>query len=467
MQLKGKIDLSKINIEKIIKLLAYIIPITVVLFILYANFLPFGYSDHQIIKVGKDGDTSGKFYLEENFNLSSRQKLNDKYFRYLEGTTYAVYNPRVILTDAKIEATIKGEDVYFITQPDLDFEWDYEWDINNISDFEIEGPSPDSVYFQFINGERVSTLDTSKTFAMFFDWDASLSKTLAEGSLSLTQDARVMTLSFNDKEIIYEVPDYFLGNAHTSLVGFNGEDIYFFVNEEFVGKKPHTGGFRSIKIKEGTFIKPYNPEIKETIAERDGCMYFDGETRLVLPDSADRFEEGPFAIYVEWVPEKMEDRQQLIGHYNWEVFQEKDSVRFTIGRTTETNSFHSISYNIESDFLKKESTLLAIYNPSKNNTTEGYIDLFVNNTFAGRESFGNEIINPDYNKRRGLRMGNSAHGGAPWFVGSICQAKFTYKELIPKKKMTIQMNVEKDKEKIKIPIIGEGKISQVEIKIKK
>ncbi len=462
MRLIEKINLSKINTDKILKTLAYSIPIGIVLFILYANFLPFGYSDHQIIEVGKDGDTSGRFYLEENSALSSRQKLNDRYFRYLDGIAYVVYNPRVILTDAKVEATIKGEDVYFATQPDLDFEWDYEWDIDNISDFEIEGPSPDSVYFQFINGERVSTLDTSKTFAMFFDWDASLSEILAEGSLSLTQDARTMTLSFDDKEIVYDIPDYFLGKAHTALVGFNGEDIYFFVNKEFVGKKPHTGGFRSIKIREGAFIKPYNPEIKETIAEREGCMYFDGETRLILPDSTDRFEEGPFAIYVEWIPEKMEDRQQLIGHFNWEVYQEKDSVRFTIGRTTETESFHRVSYDIDEDFFNKKHSLLAIYNPSKNNTKEGYIDLFVNNAFAGRESFGNEIINPNY-ERSGLRMGNSSHGDAPKLEGSICNAKFAYTELSPGYSTEIRFTTSKGK--LVLPIAGHGKIEEMEIKV--
>ncbi len=449
--------LKKINIEKTLKILAYIVPIGILLFFIYINLLPFGYSDFQVIEVGKEGDTSGRFYLEESPDLSARQKINNTYFRYLDGTTNAIYRPRVILNNAQIEATIRGENVYFITQPDLNINWDYEWDINNIDDFIVENPDPQSVYQQFLKGTPATKEELSFPFALLFDFEASLKEELSTGDISLVQDPRKISLKFNEQEIVYNVPDYFLGNKQTILVGFNGEYIYFFVNEELVDKKEASEKFfNEITLNKGKVLQyEEGTKIKETIPEKDGCMYFDGNTRLILPDSTDRFEEGPFAVYVEWIPEKIEDRQQLIGHLNWDLYQNENSIHSRFGRTEETNSFHSVSYNIKEDFSNKKHNTLLLYNPT-------YIALFVNGELA-EITETKETLRKDYS--RDLSMGHADHSGgtSPLFEGLICNVKFAYTEL--SLEYSTEMKLIISKNEIKIPITGHGKIEEVEIKV--
>ncbi|MCA9485668.1 MAG: hypothetical protein KC506_02390, partial [Nanoarchaeota archaeon] len=74
----------------------------------------------------------------------------------------------------------------------------------------------------------------------------------------------------------------------------------------------------------------FNPE--------EGCVYFNAveEQTLYLPDSADDFESGPMSIYVKWKPSEtsrvLGDYQQLVGHYNWEIWQGADSIQFRVGR---------------------------------------------------------------------------------------------------------------------------------------
>jgi len=61
----------------------------------------------------------------------------------------------------------------------------------------------------------------------------------------------------------------------------------------------------------------------------DGATYFDGTARLELASSSNMFESGPFTVYAEWMPANdASSSQQIVGHYNWELWQNKDSVYF-------------------------------------------------------------------------------------------------------------------------------------------
>ncbi|MFT4303764.1 MAG: hypothetical protein ACMXYG_04305 [Candidatus Woesearchaeota archaeon] len=194
---------------------------------------------------------------------------------------------------------------------------------------------------------------------------------------------------------------------------------------------------------------------------KDDCIYFDGDTRLVFPNSSDMFEEGPFAVYVEWVPEKAENRQQLIGHYNWEIEQNEDNVNFMIGRLTESNSRPNIRLNIEENFYNLSYNLLAIYNPSE----DGYFELYINYEHINRRNIQNETLRPDYSQD--LTIGNTFHSGGRdvFFEGSICNIKFTYIELKPNI-TTITFN--SDDEEIRIPIVGEqGKLDKIRLEVRK
>ncbi|MFA5248487.1 MAG: hypothetical protein WC415_04665 [Patescibacteria group bacterium] len=55
---------------------AWVIPATVLLTILYLNFLPFGYSKTLVINVGTKNDDKGEFRLEQSQFLGARQELD-------------------------------------------------------------------------------------------------------------------------------------------------------------------------------------------------------------------------------------------------------------------------------------------------------------------------------------------------------------------------------------------------------
>lgn len=456
------ISISSEKKNTFLTFLSYFIPIAIILLILYVNYLPFGYTDERTIEVGSKNDTSGVFFLEQTPSLGSRQTIDGHTFRFVDGVIYAIYKPKVILKDANIEVKVEGENVYFPTPPSLDFLWDYDWKGENFTDFEIIAPA--STYEQFLEGEESKEMDfEDDTFAILFNWTANQEVILANGDISLIQDATNITLKVENHEIIYNLPDYFLENEHTALLGFANKNLYFFVNEEFVEKKEIVNEkvFEDIEVLNGVFLKNYEKEIKERIELKENCVYFDGYTRLVLPQSQDLFEKGPFAIYIEWIPEKVENSQQLMGHHNWEIYQSTNKVTFQIGRTQETESIYSIAHNIDNNFFNQKHTLLAIYNP------DTHIELFIDDVSFGKVFFEEpRTLKPDY--ANDLSLGWSSHNyqNLPKFQGSICNARFSYKELKSKEQKSTKFEIENQQE-IKIPIFGKGELKKVSIHVKK
>jgi hypothetical protein len=62
--------------------------------------------------------------------------------------------------------------------------------------------------------------------------------------------------------------------------------------------------------------------------------------------------------------------QQIIGHYNWELWQNNDSVRISVGRLDNKNgSMPSISYKVnQTTFFNQNHFALVIYKADKNNS---------------------------------------------------------------------------------------------------
>jgi hypothetical protein len=426
--------------------LSYIVPLIIIAVIIYLNWLPFGYSRTFTIDVGTLDDDKGVFYVE---GFGTRQMIGNEYFRGLDGVGYAVFKPIVVLKDASYIVSLKGSNVSFVSMPSIDFDWDYEF---NFSEFDVIAPH--TLYPQFISGKE-GTADYSKPFAIVLKWRATLSGTLVKGDFVLRQDTVNMILEYGNKSISYEIPEFFLGDIQEAVLGFTGKELYLFINGEIVGSI-EASGFDEI-IHTGKVLEVGN--VKEKIEVKDGCAYFDGETRLVLPDSSDRFEEGPFAVYLEWKPEKANDSQQLIGHYNWEIWQDINKIQFRIGRTTESNSFFNIRYNIKEDFFNKTHKLLAIYNPSD----KGYIELYVNGLFIGRGHIGNNSLRKDYSRDLSLGWTPHNYGNSPYFQGTICNVKFAYTELTSENVDTI--NFTSSEQEIRIPIVGIGRLDSVKLEI--
>lgn len=475
---------KKINIlkkrQKILNIFAYILPSIIIFIVLYFNFLPFGYSDRVTLDVGNKDDTSGIFYLEENPNLGERQEHQGSYFREIDGTIHAIYNPRAIMKNVKVSAFLEGEDIFFRRQPNIDFEWDYDW--KTFKGFEVETP----IYNQFLNGEKIDLfklkrgetfliLDLEKQFAIEIEYSFTEFIELIEGDLRLEQDEKSLKLLMerDNIEMKYDLPINSLGETFEILVGHSNNEIFLFVNKELIDRKKVNKPIKGISILrnediiEKNIYSNYEENVSEIVPkDENGCAYFDGETRLILPDTPESgpFDIGYFAVYLEWIPEKRMDWQQLIGHYNWEILQERDRVTFRIGRMTDGDGpAYNISYDIEPDFFNQKHNLLAIYNPSEN----GYFELYVDEEFVDRKYIGDKTIWQEYAEGHSLSLGWTPHvyGTSPYFKGSICNARFTTKEISNK-----IVKFESTEEVIEIPISPlseKGILSSVEINVEK
>jgi hypothetical protein len=292
------------------KFLGYSIPLGIFLYILYLNYLPFGYHKTFTIDVGSEGDTTvSEFYLEPSPDLSERKTAPDgTTYRELNGTATVVFRPKAVLKGAEVTVEVEGEGVTVIP-PSIDFDpnsvtWDYDWD--------------------FTKGTPAN---------------------------------------------------------------LKNDGVFAF----------------------------------------DGMSYFDGASRVEMPDSSNRFDDGPFTVYAEWTPANPgTDFQQIVGHYNWELLQDKNAVRFFIGRTNGGEGpFYSSEYKITDPeaFFGKKHVAIATYAPDPTGGF-GYIELFIDGHLAQRTQVGSDLLWTNYGNE-GLSFGKSAHGTASFFKGGITRVSLT------------------------------------------
>lgn len=312
-----------------VKFAAYAIPAAFLIYVLYMNFLPFGYSKTFVINVGSATDTKvGEFYLEPSKDLSERKVSTDgaTTYRELNGMANVVFKPKAVLKNAEITVSVEGEGISIIP-PHIDFDpstvnWDYNWDFTK------------------------------------------------------------------------EIPKDLTGNAFMfdDEATFNGKD-----------------------------------------------------TRLELPNSADKFEDGPTSIYAEWTPTDSENNyQQIVGHFNWELWQNKENVEFRVGRMNDGQGpVNSIEKPVSTDFFGQPHSALAIYNPGDN----GYIEFYVDGNFSGRTYFKTDKIWKDYGNQN-VSAGKSGHGSSTFFKGNIGSIQIVSKNVLPSKSTIISRASDVNNQKI-------------------
>lgn len=431
-----------------------LIPLIVIGVILYLNFLPFGYSKEFVLDVGTSGDDSGVLFLEGA--VGSRQELNGTSFRAIDGTATLVFSPQVILRNASVDVSLIGTDVYFVEQPSLDnVSWDYSWQGESFfDDFVVDAPH--SLYSQFLNGETVDALGV-KPWAVVVNYTALDSHSFLGDAL--VQDLKTLKFSVLNYSLSYSLPDFYLGANHSVLIGHTGTHLYMFVDSEFVDKVA-ASMFVLTNTTGASLISMYSDSITETVPIVDGCLVFDGKSRLVYPNSSDMFEVGPFAVWVEWVPTLKNNSQQLVGHFNWEVYQDSDKIQFRTGRMNNNSGpFYSVSSSFNN--FNQSNSLLALYSPSDN----GYIELFVNGKFAGQRSVGSDVLAIEYGTQD-LSLGWTPHnfGNYPYFEGKICSVKFGYVALEPSY-VTSKSGKVADGSEARFSIVGNGTLDEVIVRV--
>ncbi len=173
----------------------------------------------------------------------------------------------------------------------------------------------------------------------------------------------------------------------------------------------------------------------------DGKAYFDGASSLEFTTSTDKFEAQPFTAYAEWTPlDSGKDFQEIIGHYNWELVQNKNSVQFQVGRMNNaTGTTYSIVYPVSEEFFNKTHRALAVYNPSDN----GHIFLYVDGKFVGSQNIKMDKIWTDYITNN-LSIGWSKHnsGKSPHFKGFIYKAGIVNKNLLPMNRLELTTTIQ-------------------------
>ena len=298
------------------RFLGYAIPISFLLYVLYLNYLPFGYHKTFTINVGSPNDTTpSEFYLEPSKDLSDRMTNPDgSTYRTLNGMATAVFKPKAVLKDAKITVEINGDDGISIIPPHIDFDpnsvkWDHAWDF--------------------------------------------------------TKGVPKDLTNINNKACAHE----------------NG-------------------------------------------------TYFDGAARVEMPKPDSLFENEPFSVYATWTPsDDIDSSQQIVGHFNWEIWQNARSVQFQIGRTNNaTGLIYTLKYSINDSFFNKQHSLVAVYAPSDSN---GYIELYVDGQFAGRTYIGNNKIWSKYGTNN-LSFGWTPHNYEknPYFKGYLYRVYIASKNIL-------------------------------------
>jgi len=253
---------------------AVAIPIIFLLYVLYVNYLPFGYSKDFIIDVGGPNDTDvSEFYLEPSDTISDRKITEDgTTYREMNRLAYAIFKPNIsIEKNAEVTISITGKDI-FIIPPIVNFDpnlenCEYYWDFSDLANQgkteigrELKGNPiilDNSAYF---NGKdtRLSLPESSNEFengpfSIYIEWDPRDSKKdnqsiIGHYNWRIVQNKK--TLSFiinkvNDEEgksyiIKYDINSDFFNKKHSALAIYNPLEngyIEFYVDNSLIERR--------------------------------------------------------------------------------------------------------------------------------------------------------------------------------------------------------------------------------------
>ncbi len=279
----------------------------------------------------------------------------------------------------------------------------------------------------------------------------------AWGSRDVEQSGTTYRTIEGSAQITYQ-PKYVLTKSKISLT-IEGDDVAAYTdtvpfNPELFNKWQHNWDL-STRIP---------TEFKGNTYLFDGCTYFDGKSIMYYENTKDLFESGTFSLYVEWQPNEVLDYQQIVGHFNWELFQSKNFVIFQVGKMAGTTSttFYSIRAPIDQTFFNKKHKILIQYKPD---STNGYIEMFLDDKFVERRNIGSARIDPQYGDNN-LTFGWSSHNYQqnPRFKGCLYRVAYSQDLAItPTKELSYTSNTPE----ALFNIVGKGKIYKASITVEK
>ncbi|MCD5381817.1 MAG: hypothetical protein LR017_00695 [Candidatus Pacebacteria bacterium] len=143
-------------IQICIRIVAITAPIIFLLYTLYINYLPFGYSRTIVLDIGKRHDTNGAriLSLEPTRDLGDMATLENatSTYRPLHGITHLIFNPGVILEQATTSVTIQGDNVRLLRSvAALDIsntDWQYYYDFTQNKPLATQGLAGTAFLFE-------------------------------------------------------------------------------------------------------------------------------------------------------------------------------------------------------------------------------------------------------------------------------------------------------------------------------
>ena len=435
--------------------LAYLVPISVLLGVVLVNIFPYGLDQTIQLDVGSDTDTEGVLQVKD---MGNPQEIANTPFRGIRDMGTLLFDPIVLPEPTDIfRLSLTGSHVFWQKPPVFP---SIGW--QEIQSEDLVAEADHTLYSQILSPE-VDSIENQETFAILLKGTFLPGEELITGNITLTLTPAEVVLGLDGTEYRTLLPGRFLGREQEIALAYDGE-YKLFLSQELVGRFPGLPltSFET-QYQNARFTAGFDP-LEATFSTDNQCLVLDGKTRLILPESSDRFDDNAFSVSLDWTPsDNTLDTQQIMGHFNWELSQNKTSVQFRVGRTNPDGEFFRISHPIGENFFDQTHSLLAVYSPAPSVTQDGYIELYINDFLVGRQNIGQATIQTDYSQN--LTIGQSYHGSteSSYFEGQVCNPMIRMQALPgqPVSDITVPYHTIEQQ----IPVFGNGALQQVRVKI--
>ena len=209
------------------RLLAYLVPVGILLFVLYLNYLPFGYDRTFVIRAGVAGDRDGEFRL-----LQARDGFSERLvtaegmpYRELSGASFAIFTPKAYLRDALAVADIDADGIMMLA-PNIDLDPDaFVWDYTLPEDAAASG----CTYFDGTRDLAIPEADAvvaDGPFSLYIEWtpeddDDGFQRLIGGSGFEILQNKEDVKFELGSTTLKQPIDNgEFFGKRHAALAVF-------------------------------------------------------------------------------------------------------------------------------------------------------------------------------------------------------------------------------------------------------
>jgi hypothetical protein len=250
-----------------LRFFAYGLPFAFLLYVLYWNFLPFGYLSmhHRDMSDGTDYLPSS-LYLLPSSGLSDIQIDERGKFRKLDGVARFVFKSNISIPNATLTAKVIGDNIAIIP-PFYDFKpesqnWDYLWDFSSAIPDEFTGDAfIGGGCMNFSEGTRLELASSSElfetdAFSIYIKWTprdslSDFQQILGHYNWEFSQYPDKIRFQIGEMlanepifhSINFPIDQDFFDKTHTALFSYSSKSLYgkgyieMYIDGEYAGRK--------------------------------------------------------------------------------------------------------------------------------------------------------------------------------------------------------------------------------------